>query len=119
MMKSFKKIIFLAMCVSGFMSVNALADTSGAAQLDTTPPTAEGPMTTEQTPAIIAKTYNNTNNNPQGNATPPKTSVMSPTGGNAANAPMAPSGQSIPGSAAPNNAPVPASPTNPNANLPQ
>jgi hypothetical protein len=113
-MTIFKRMLFLAVCVGGCAGVNSFADTSGTAQLETTPPTAEGPMTTEQTPAIIAKTYNNSNNNPQGNSTAPKTSPMAPTQGNAANAPVGPAGQPIQSSA-----PVPASPTNPNANLPQ
>jgi hypothetical protein len=110
---SIKKIFILALCFGSSFSVNAIADTSGAAQLETTPPSAEGPMTTEQTPAIIAKTYNNSNNNPQGNATPPK-SAMSPTNGNPANPPIGSSGAPLPSSA-----PVPSSPTNPNANMSQ
>ncbi len=111
---SIKKIMILALCLSSGFSMNVIADTSGTAQLETTPPAAEGPMTTEQTPAIIAKTYNNSNNNPQGNSVPPKTGAMSPTNGNPANPPIGSSGAPIPSSA-----PVPASPTNPNANLPQ
>jgi hypothetical protein len=97
-MKLYKKMAVLLLCVGGIFAVNVEAlDTSGVAQLETTPPSAEGALPTEQTPPILTKT----NNNPQGGAAPqarttaptnsgtaPQAGTTAPTnGGNAQSAP--------------------------------
>jgi hypothetical protein len=85
-MKLSRQLGIFLLCTGGSFCMNATAlDTSGVAQLDTTPPPAEGAISPDQTPPISnakpAAPRPTMNNNPQGGGTP-QTGVMTPTGGN-------------------------------------
>jgi hypothetical protein len=109
-MKMRKITAILFVSALAMASINARAtDTSGAAQLETNPPSTEGALTADQIPPITQKPASNINNNPQG-GTQPTTGVMTPTGGNSTGVPAAPTNQ-------PMNA-VPASPNTGNASNP-
>jgi hypothetical protein len=109
-MKMLKITAILLFSASALISVNARAiDTSGAAQLEASPPSAEGALTADQIPPITQKPATTINNNPQGGAQP-ATGIMTPTGGNAQGTPAAPT--SLPMN------PVRASPTTGNATNP-
>jgi hypothetical protein len=57
-MAAYKKTLSLLLALSACFCVNAFAaaDTNGVAQLETTPPPAEGPLTADQIPPLSMKT---------------------------------------------------------------